>query len=181
MPTGHNTSPAAEAPKLAPAPPVNDLRGRILTCVDVAWEPVTIPEWGVELLIRSGTGDERADLLDAAITFDEHTEKSNVDLKKIYPDLVIHSVVDPTAVPGVEAADLLACKPEDRARYAEAVGNATKLFTLLDREALLQKNGAALERVGKVASKLWGLDKEAEKAAEKNSAGTPSAGPTSGS
>lgn len=181
MPTGLETPPTAPPATKSNAAAINDLRGTILTCVDVAWEPLTIPEWNVTLLIRSGTGEKRADLLDAAITFDEHTEKSNVDLKKIYPDLVIHSALDPTGVPGVDAEALLACKPEDRGRYAEAVGNAQPLFTLLDREALLGKNGAALERVGKVASKLWGLDKEAEKAAEKNSDGTPSVAPTSGS
>jgi len=176
MLTGSETTPPQPNPM-----PVNNLRSMILTCVDVTWEPLHIPEWNVTLLVRSGTGDMRADLLDAAITFDEQTEKTQVDLKKIYPDLVIHSSIDPTSVAGVDAQVLLDCKQEDRAQYAEAVGLAEPLFTLLDREALLGKNGAALERVGKIASRLWGLDKEAEKAAEKNSARTPNVEPTSGS
>lgn len=178
--------------------PTNDLRGSILACVDVTWEPLYVDEWGVQMLVRSGTGEMRAELLDAAVTFDENTDKTSVDLKKIYPDLVIHSTVDPTKVEGVDADALLAMPPlpakgaddfeqvmAERTKvmklYAEAVGLAPAIFTLPDRAALLAKNGAALERVGKVASRLWGLDKEAEKATRKNSAGTPNEEPTSGS
>lgn len=157
---------SVQAPKLKS---VSDLRNHILTYDDAEWEILCVPEWGnVPLIIRSGTGETRADLLDASITIDERTEKTSVDLKKIYPDLVIHSVVDPSSVPGVDADTILACDPSRRKDYSAAVANAPTLFTIMDRGGLLVKNGAALERIGKVASRLWGLDKEAEKAAEKN-------------
>lgn len=170
-------------PKLSVVSPSAGLRSHILTYDDVTWDLVDVPEWGdVTLLVRSGTGDTRADLLDAAISIDERTEKTSVDLKKIYPDLVIHSVIDPTTVPGVTSEELLGTrlatdKVAARRKFAAAVGNAPTVFSLLDRGGLLAKNGAALEKIGKVASKLWGLDKEAEKVAEKNSNATPNVEP----
>ncbi len=133
----------------------NGLREKILASQDVKWEKVTVTEWGLDLIVRSGTGRQRARLLDAAVKPGKGDEVK-VDLEKIYPDLVIHSCVDPTVF--------------DEA-HPEA---APTLFNAEDRDALLEKNGAAIETIAKVAQKLWGLDEKAVKEAEGNSDGTPS-------
>lgn len=140
---------------------LNGLREKLLATQDVTFESVTVPEWGdVELIVRSGTGRQRARLLDAAVKPGKGDEVK-VDLEKIYPDLVIHSCVDPASFDPANP------------------GAATTLFQPTDRDALLEKNGSALERIAKVAQKLWGLDEKSVKDAEGNSSATPSDEPTS--
>lgn len=154
----------------ATAPTRTGLREQILGADDIVCDTVTIPEWqGATLIIRSGTGTQRAKLLDAAVVPGKDGGESKVDLERIYPDLVIHSACDPSSfnVPFGEAG------------FDPASGE--QIFSITDRDALMTKNGAAIERVSKVAMRLWGLDDASSKEAEGNSNGTPSDASTTSS
>ncbi|HEX6956263.1 MAG TPA: hypothetical protein VF156_15420 [Agromyces sp.] len=154
------TQPAAQVDNTSASnAAANGLRERILAARDIKHETVHVDEWGIDLIVRSGTARQRARLLDAAVKPGKGDEVK-VDLEKIYPDLVIHSCVDPSVF-------------DENAPEA-----APTLFNAADRDALLEKNGSALESIAKVAQKLWGLDEKAVKEAEGNSSDTPSGGST---
>lgn len=99
----------------------------------------TIPGGEVEtgnVLVIELTGGKRAELLQAA------ADNGKIELKRIYPDLVIHSAHHP------ETRELL--------------------FEDTDRDALLEDSGSAIETVATLAGKLSGLDDAAGKRAEGN-------------
>lgn len=111
---------------------MSDLRSQILNADDSQVETVTVPEWaGVTLEMRGLTGKERARYMEEA--FDVSTGTANFE--RIYPALIIASAHDP------ETGDLV--------------------FEPADRDILNSKSAAALERIGKVAARLSGLDKDA--------------------
>lgn len=76
------------------------LRERILSAQDIQSERVHVPEWDVEVEVRSMTGAQRARVLQGA------TVDGEVDLERLYPILLIETVYDPeTGEPVFEAAD----------------------------------------------------------------------------
>lgn len=76
------------------------LRERILSAQDIQSERVYVPEWDVEVEVRSMTGAQRARVLQGA------TVDGEVDLERLYPILLIETVYDPeTGEPVFEAAD----------------------------------------------------------------------------
>jgi hypothetical protein len=75
-------------------------------------------------------------------------EKGKPDLQKIYPELVILSSYDPET--------------------------KEKVFQPTDRDAVVEKSGAALEKIAQVAMKISGLSPETAREAEKNLKETPS-------
>jgi len=111
------------------------LRDKILAAKDIQDEVVDVPEWGVKLLVRGLTGRQRARLLQNAVD-----ANGNVDLERIYPELVIYSVYDPET--------------------------GEQVFKPADRDALADKSGAALERIAQVAMRLSGLSANAVKEAK---------------
>jgi len=112
------------------------LRDKILQVKDIQEETVDLTDiWGVKLLVRGLTGRQRAKLLQNAVS-----TKGDVDLERIYPELVIYSVYDPDT--------------------------GEQVFKLADRDALADKSGAALERITQVAMRLSGLTPEAVKEAK---------------
>ena len=111
---------------------MSDLRSQILNVDDSQVEQVTVPEWGgVTLEIRGLSGKQRAGYFEAA--FDLTTGTANFE--RLYPDLIIASAHDPET--------------------------GERVFEATDRDVLNTKSAAALERVGKVAARLSGLDKDA--------------------
>ncbi|MFZ5852301.1 MAG: hypothetical protein ACOYY2_13035 [Actinomycetota bacterium] len=76
------------------------------------------------------------------------TDDGDVDLAKIYPDAIILCTYDPATGERVFADD--------------------------DRDALLSKAGAALDRISGPAMRLSGFTKEARDEAGKDSSSTPS-------
>ena len=105
-----------------------NLRDKILNANDEQTELVTVEQWGVKLLVKSITGKDRAGLMNRCLN-----QKTGVmDMEKLYALLVIHTTYDP------ETGD--------------------RVFTEADMEALNGKNGAAMEKIAKVASKLSGMD-----------------------
>ena len=76
------------------------LREKILAAKDIRSERVHVPEWGVEVEVRSMTGAQRARVLQGA------TVDGEVDLERLYPILLIETVYDPeTGEPVFDAAD----------------------------------------------------------------------------
>lgn len=76
------------------------LRERILSAQDIRSERVYVPEWDVEVEVRSMTGAQRARVLQGA------TVDGEVDLERLYPILLIETVYDPeTGGPVFNPAD----------------------------------------------------------------------------
>lgn len=112
------------------------LRDKIANIKDIKEEKIHIPEWGVDLLIRSLSGAVRNKIMNASLNKD-----GKMDLDRFYPDIVIASCFDPET--------------------------GEQVFEPTDREMLLSKNGAALERIAQKATTMSGLDDI--EAIEKNS------------
>lgn len=66
------------------------LRDAILNAHDITSELVDVPEWGVEVEVRSMTARERSRAIMAWRTDDDE-----VDLEKLYPVLLVQTVFDP--------------------------------------------------------------------------------------
>lgn len=123
------------------------LRDTILTASDLTTERVSVPEWGVEIDVKTMTGGERARIMQAAAE-----SGGKVDFEKVYPDIVIGCAYDPTT--------------------------GERIFNWDDREAIMLKSGAAIDRVAQVALRLSGFTEAAETAAGKGSSTNPSGAPT---
>jgi len=67
-----------------------DLKEKIKAADDISRQRIEVPEWGVELEVRSITGANRAKLLQET-TDDE----GKVIFGKLYPKLLIYSLYDP--------------------------------------------------------------------------------------
>jgi len=65
------------------------LRERILSAQDIQSERVHVPEWDVEVEVRSMTGAQRARVLQGA------TVDGEIDLERLYPILLIETTYDP--------------------------------------------------------------------------------------
>lgn len=66
------------------------LREKILAAQDIQSERIHVPEWDVEVEVRSMTGAERARVLKGG-----SDEEGNVDMEKLYPILLIETTYDP--------------------------------------------------------------------------------------
>lgn len=115
------------------------LRDRILEAADIPEELVEIPEWGVTVLVRGLDGKSRTRMLAKAA----NQESGQVDLQRIYPELVIACTYD----------------PEER----------DPLFTSDDEDRVMAKSGAALDRITTAAMRLSGMNGEAVDQAGKDS------------
>ncbi len=69
---------------------VGKLRDKVFLAQDIAKELVSVPEWGVEIEVRTMTALERSALLGAA-----YDENGRPDLTRIYPELLIAACYDP--------------------------------------------------------------------------------------
>lgn len=116
-------------------------RDRILAADDTQSEVIDVPEWGVKLEIRSMSGAARASLMQSAVE-----GQGQVDMSKVYPDLIIQTTFDPET--------------------GEQVFNET------DRDAIMLKNGSILDRIAEVATRLSGFGEKAVDEAGKDSSRT---------
>ena len=121
-----------------------NLRDKILAAKDIPTEKITVPEWGCDLLIKGMTAGERVTLMQSA--YDARTEQ--VNMSKVYPDVVVSCACDP------ETGD--------------------PVFTDADKDALMEKSSAAIEKIADVGLRLSGIGKEQQDAAGKDSSNTPS-------
>lgn len=114
-----------------------NLREKIFSADDITKELVEVPEWGVTVELRSMTANERAGMTEQA----SRGGGEKIDIKLMYALTLIASVYDPES--------------------------GLPLFTIADKEALLSKNGAVVERL---ATKAMGVSGLSEKAVEEATA-----------
>lgn len=125
------------------------LRDKILAAQDIPTEAVTIPEWGVEVVVRGMSAGDRITLMQNA--FDQTTQQVNMAI--VYPDVVVACTFDP-------ATD-------------------EPVFTNADKDAILAKSSAAVERLANVGLRLSGIGKDEQDEAGKDFSSTPNAGSSS--
>jgi hypothetical protein len=118
------------------------LRDKIMAASDIPTETVTVPEWGVEVLVKGMSAGERIRLMQNA--FDQQTQQVNMSI--VYPDVLVACTFDP------ETDD--------------------PVFTEQDKTAILSKSSAAVERVANVGLKLSGIGKDEQDEAGKSFSNT---------
>jgi hypothetical protein len=121
-----------------------NLRDKILAASDIPSETVRIPEWDVDILVKGMSAGERIQL--QKVSYDQAT--GQVHMEKMYPDIVVSCCHDPKT------------------------GDA--IFTDEDKDAILAKSSAAVEKIAEVGLRLSGLGKGADDEAGKDSSPTPS-------
>lgn len=114
------------------------LKDKILSANDTVSETVEVEEWGVTVEVRTMSGASRAVLLKSAMD-----DQGELDLGKIYPDIVIGCTFDPET--------------------------GERVFDTSDRDALMEKSAGALDKVATVAMKLSGFSAKAADEAGKDS------------
>lgn len=115
------------------------IRDQIMKAKDISGELMEIKEWGVKVEIRTMTARQRARVMENAI--DPLTGKSSISV--IYPEIAIACVFDPES--------------------------GEPVFTIDDKDALLEKSGAVLEKIASKAMTLSGLTEEASASLGKGS------------
>ena len=115
------------------------IRDQIMKAKDISGELMEIKEWGVKVEIRTMTARQRARVMENAI--DPITGKSSISI--IYPEIAIACVFDPES--------------------------GEPVFTIDDKDALLEKSGAVLEKIASKAMTLSGLTEEASASLGKGS------------
>ena len=115
------------------------LRDQIMKAKDISGELMEIKEWGVKVEIRTMTARQRARVMENAI--DPITGKSSISI--IYPEIAIACVFDPES--------------------------GEPVFTNDDKDALLEKSGAVLEKIASKAMTVSGLTEEASASLGKGS------------
>lgn len=121
-----------------------NLRDKILAAADIPSEKITIPEWNVEILVKGMSAGERLHL--QKVSYDQKT--GQVHMEKMYPDIVVSCCHDPQT--------------------------GEPIFTDADKEAILSKSSAAVEKIAEVGLRLSGLGKDSQDEAGKDSSSTPS-------
>ena len=121
-----------------------NLRDKILAATDIPSEVVRIPEWDVDILVKGMSAGDRLHL--QKVSYDQTT--GQVHMEKMYPDIVVSCCFDP------ESGDAI--------------------FTDADKDAILSKSSAAVEKIAEVGLRLSGLGKDANDEAGKDSSNTPS-------
>lgn len=120
-------------------------RDGILAVNDVSIEKVYVPEWHDEVIVRGLTGEERDDY-----------EASRRQIRNAgTPRAEVVFIQD-----NARAALLVKCLIDE---------DGERLFTDRDAPALGQKNGAALDRLYDVATRLSGMSDDEAEAIEGNS------------
>jgi hypothetical protein len=109
----------------------DSLRDRIAKANDTRVEKVHVPEWDITFEVRSMTGGERARMMEEAV----NPKTEQVDLQKMYPDVVIACTYDPET--------------------------GEQVFRPSDRSMLMTKNAAAVDKLAMAGIRLSGLMEEA--------------------
>lgn len=69
---------------------MSSLRDKILQASDIVTERVNVPEWGIDVDVKTMTGAERAVIMQSAAE-----AGGQMDFKNIYPEVVIACAYDP--------------------------------------------------------------------------------------
>jgi hypothetical protein len=121
-----------------------NLRDKILAAADIPSEVITIPEWSVDILVKGMSAGERLHL--QKVSYDQAT--GQVHMEKMYPDIVVSCCHDPES--------------------------GEPIFTDADKDAILSKSSAAVEKIAEVGLRLSGLGKDSQDEAGKDSSNIPS-------
>lgn len=108
------------------------IRDQIMKAKDITSEMLEIKEWGVTVEVRTMTARERARVMENSV--DPNTGKASIST--MYPEIAISCVYDPES--------------------------GEKVFDNKDKELLLDKSGAVLEKIAQVAMKLSGMTEESQ-------------------
>ena len=127
-------------------------RDQITAADDRNWEDVDVPEWGGTVRLLGMSGTDRNAYQESMVVLGANGKPQKVNLQDQLARLLSKCLVG-----------------EDFQR----------LFTDKDVRELGRKNGAVLERLGKVAQRLSGLGQDAVEDAAGNSERAPSAPSTS--
>jgi hypothetical protein len=106
------------------------IRDQILATDDIPKKLVDVPEWGMTIEVRGMTGADRTAILENAV----NPTTGAVDLKVMYPDIVIASAHDPET--------------------------GEKIFSPDDRSVLMAKSATALDRLAEAGMQVGGLSKQ---------------------
>jgi hypothetical protein len=122
---------------------VMSLKEKIFAAADIPSETLKIPEWDVEVLVKGMSAGDRINLMQSA--YDQKTQQ--VNMSAVYPDVVVSCVFDPET--------------------------GEPVFEEKDKEAILAKSSAAVEKIADVGLRLSGIGKDADDAAGKDSSSIP--------
>lgn len=110
---------------------MSTLSEKIFAADDIQSELLTVPQWGVEVLVKAMTAKDRARMIGKA----QNENDGIFALEDVLPDLVIHCTFDPIS--------------------------GERVFQPQDREALMAKSAAAIEGIATVALRLSGMGADA--------------------
>lgn len=119
------------------------LRDKILAAADIPTESIHVPEWDVEILMKGMSAGDRIALMQSA--YDTKTQQ--VNMAKVYPDVVVACCHDPET--------------------------GEPIFVDADKDAILAKSSAAVEKIAEVGLRLSGIGKDADDEAGKDFSSTP--------
>jgi hypothetical protein len=116
--------------------------------LDLDYEDVDVPEWGVKLRVQEPDADRRADLAQGFV--DAAESGDNVKVRALYPALLIATCVD----------------PED----------GTPVFAESDAPLIGLKEGKVVDRLATIAMRLAGLDEQTDVESGKDDSSTTPSG-----
>jgi hypothetical protein len=108
------------------------LRDKILAADDIQSELVDVPEWGVTVEVRGMNGADRSRILEMASSSDD----GKIGVGTMYVETVIAATYDPET--------------------------GERVFSAADRDGLMGKSAAAIDRIATVGMRLSAMDKEAQ-------------------
>jgi hypothetical protein len=116
----------------------SELRKTILETEDLQKELVHVPEWDVDVEVRSMTGKERARIMRVA------AEGTTVNLERWFPEIVIASAYDPdTGEKLFEPADRDALNAKNGAALNRLAVVGQRLAGLMESDVEAAKEGFA--------------------------------------
>jgi len=121
---------------------MSNLSQAIFAVNDIASEAVTVPQWGVTVLVKSMTALDRAKMVAKAV----EGNNGELNLQEALPDMVILCTFDPET--------------------------GERVFLDSDRDALMAKSAGAIETIATVAMRLSGLTEVAVDELGKGSSST---------
>lgn len=136
-------TPTAAPSNFAPTSALS-LRDKVAQSNDIEVKLVHVPQWDVDIEVRSMAARDRARMVQEAAAAAAETGETTVNFERLYPDLVILCSFDPTT--------------------------GLKAFEESDRDMLLDRHAGAIELVAGAAMAISGMSDKAVEDAGKSPA-----------
>jgi hypothetical protein len=107
------------------------LREKILAAEDIESEMLEVPEWDCTVEVRGMNGADRSRILESAAA----SEDGKISIGNMYVETVIASTYDPET--------------------------GERIFTNADRDVLMSKSAAAIDKIATVGMRLSAMDTKA--------------------